>query len=87
MNKGLWILVSIAGGCTALYFGFKWAESIVQNKSLVNENTDLRSEKNNVTQQNSSLRQQNTAVIQENQELKNRIAKLPTQLEPPPQTA
>ena len=87
MKKGMWILVAIGAAGTAVYFGFKWLESLFQIKALAEENTDLRYENNNVVQEKNSLKQQNTIIVQENKELKKRISELPVQPEPPPQTA
>ena len=87
MKKGMWILVAIGAGCTAVYFGFKWLGSILQINALAAENTDLRFENNNVVQQNNSLKQQNTTITQENKELKKHISEFPADPKLPPQTA
>lgn len=38
MKKGVWILISIVGGCAAVFFGVKWLGSALQNKFLFQEN-------------------------------------------------
>lgn len=80
MKKEWWVAGTIVGGIIAVILGAKWLGSALQNKTLTQDNDNLRRENANVSHENDWLRQQNTNVAQENSQLKNQVTELSDKL-------